>query len=109
MISHTTKKLMLVVGLIASTGTIHASLEEALRKEGFKILQSFVPRIGYTGLAIATGVAGICTSFYGYKHYTEGAIEGNDRKRSLGSQQMKIGAGLTASTIVAIYALWRRP
>lgn len=98
--------ILLITSAISLTKTLPAAPSSGINVtiDAEALLQQFLPRISYTGLAFAAGAAGICTSYYGIKHLCE-PIENNKRS---GKKELAIGLSTTAASIAIIHFLWNR-
>lgn len=75
-----------------------SSLQEQINT----ILKQNVPRLTFTGLAFATGIAGAATTYHALNDPTE------KQKLFSNKTQLGFGLGMTSLSIVSMYLLWRK-
>lgn len=104
-------RFVFVTGIATSLHTTHAmeiKLDTTkLEADCFAMLGKFVPRLGYSGIAFATGIAGTCTSYNGFKRLCNGLEKNDQRTKWTGAAELSAGLGTTAVSIIALYRLWR--
>lgn len=109
--------ISLLVALVAAS-SLHATPGEvtitqmiesvglSTNKQITDILKQQIPRLSYTGLAFATGTAGIVISCNGCKRLFKGIDEEKRKITIAGATELTIGIGTTAASIAIIHFLW---